>query len=193
MLEEKLRGIHALVGQLVTDINEIELGWYFIYGAFVFPAPKPITDAIFNFQNIGNRQRQLVMTVAGALYPDDHPVIEFLGKLKSETDLLIGRRNAVVHSGIFIQQSAPPKITAAGIGKPSKLKDKDIESELRDCIKVADRLVHVIFNFLNTMEFQVGRLEHELPRPPKLRDEWINPLSQSPEGGAPQSPKRGGK
>jgi hypothetical protein len=179
MLKDKLRRIHELVGQLATEVSDIDLGWYLLFTCMMHQSPREITDAIINVHKTGEGQRQTIMATAKAVFPADSEELKFIGQLKARTDDLIGRRNAAIHSIIAIGNFIiPPTIIAAGTSKPSKLADKDIEKELESCLLEADTLAHTLQGFMSSLGVR-GKASPALER---LRPAagWKNPLSDSP-------------
>jgi hypothetical protein len=153
MLAEKLRKIYELVGELSTHVANIDLGWYLLFTCLMPQSPRQLVDAIINVHRTGEGQRQTVMAVVATLYPDDSEIRAWLSKLKAQTDNVVSRRNAAVHSVIDIAHFIiPPRIVAAGTSKPSKLRDKDIELELADCIKTAKHLAQAIQVFIDSLD-----------------------------------------
>jgi hypothetical protein len=100
--------------------------------------PRPATDAIFNQFKTGAQQRQLILDVTAATLPERHPLREEIGRLCARTADLSGRRNAAVHSDFYIAEFIiPPRIAAAGVNKPSRLKSREIETELASIFRTA--------------------------------------------------------
>jgi hypothetical protein len=178
MLKERLRYIHQLVGELSSQMSDIELGWYLLFTCLMHQTPREITDTIIKLHKTGEGQRQPIMAVASTVFPKDSDSLKFIGQLKCRTDSLAGRRNAAIHCIIHTAEWAiPRKIVAAGIAKRSPLADKDIVSELEDCLKEADVLASAINSFLDALDVrgQAPALE-----PPRLKAQWKNPLSDTP-------------
>jgi hypothetical protein len=179
MLKEKLRRIHELVGQLATEVSDIDLGWYLLFTCIMHQTPREITDAIINVHKTGEGQRQTIMATAKAVFPDGSDELKFIGQFKARTDELIGRRNAAIHSIIAIGNFIiPPQIIAAGTSKPSKLAGKDIERELESCLIEAEFLAHTLQAFMYSLNVS-GKASPVLERPQPAAG-WKNPLSDTP-------------
>jgi hypothetical protein len=131
MPENQLKRAYALVGEITTEFNIIELGWYLILTGLMSPTPRAIVDAVFDQFKTGGAQRKLIVEVAAAANPPLE-IKERIGNLYGKTGELAGRRNHVIHAIIFLADFIiPPRVGVTGIGKPSKLTSKEIESELK--------------------------------------------------------------
>jgi hypothetical protein len=67
MLQEQLKRIYSLVGEITTEFNNVEMLWYLIFTALLHPALRPAIDAIFDQHKTGGAQRKLISDVAVAL------------------------------------------------------------------------------------------------------------------------------
>jgi hypothetical protein len=136
MLKEQLTRIYALIGEIATEFNNVEMLWYLIFTGLIHQTPRTAADAIFNQHKTGGGQRELIRAVATAVLPKnpdgtDGVLFERLVKLRGKTNEIAGRRNPVMHSMIYVADFiVPPRISAAGTSKRSALADKEIESEL---------------------------------------------------------------
>ena len=179
MLNEKLRRIYELVGQLSTEVTDIELGWYLLFTCLVPQTPREVVDAIINVHKTGEGQRQTIMAVARSVFPDGSDELKFIGLLKERTDVLVGRRNAAIHCIIDIgHYVVPPRIVVAGVAKRSKLADLDVEEELQSCLRAAGPITAAITSFMDGLDSQ-GKASPALIRP-RLKAGWKNPLSSIP-------------
>jgi hypothetical protein len=141
MLEEQLKRIYALVGEITTEFNNVESLWYLIFTCLIHQIPRAAADAIFEQHKTGGGQRKLIRDVAAAVLlknPDGTPgdLLNLVTRLCSATDEIAGRRNHVMHSLIYIADfSIPPKISAMGISKRSALaNNKDVEGRLKNLL-----------------------------------------------------------
>ncbi|MEQ1933491.1 MAG: hypothetical protein ABL962_06385 [Fimbriimonadaceae bacterium] len=173
MSAQQLQHIREMVGQLASLITEIDYGWYEIYNRMMHQTPLAFSDAVINLRTTGEAQRQLVMAVAGAYIPKDSELMRFLGKLIARTNELTARRNAAIHSVIFIALTTG-KIHAIAVAKKSKLAEKDIQQELVACIVEANAVLDLITTFLDWLPDPARPpLKPTLPA-----DGWSNPLSR---------------
>lgn len=197
MLQEKLRRIYALVGEITTEFNNLEQLWYLIFTCLLHPAERAAMDIVFNQHKTGGGQRKMISEVAAALKlqldtklraekRDDlseteklpYSIFGSIIELCEVTNTLAGRRNQVAHSLIYVAEfSFPPSVSVAGISKPSALAGKEVEQELRNLL--ADIEYHAIdleqlrFNAI-TWIHPTMNVEHERQRIESLRREIAN-------------------
>jgi hypothetical protein len=179
MLTEKLREIYALVGELSTRVSNVETCWYLLFTCLMHQTPRELVDAIINLRPTGEAQRQIIVAVIATLYPEKSEPRIFLGQLKLKTDELTGRRNAAIHSIIsIVNWTVPPRIIASGTSKRSKQADKDIATELKDCLKLAEQVAAAILSFMDALD--VVRKPSPALVCPQLKAGWTNPLAGIP-------------
>ena len=147
MLDEQLKRVFRLVGEITTQFNCIELLWYLIFTCLV-PAKREVLDVIINQHKTGGGQRKMIREVAAVILPrepDGSPgeLLAELTRLDAVTNDLAGRRNHVIHSVIEIADFIiPPRIVAIGTTRPTALSGKDVETELADLFAVLE--LHVL-------------------------------------------------
>jgi hypothetical protein len=94
MLQEQLKRIYSLVGEITTEFNNVEMLWYLIFTALLHPALRPAIDAIFDQHKTGGAQRKLISDVAVALKTtlEKQPSLSELGKSEySQQSLLYAK------------------------------------------------------------------------------------------------------
>jgi hypothetical protein len=158
MLKTQLDRIHLLVGRIATEFSEIETLWYLIFTCLMNTTPRPVADAIFNQFKTGAQQRQMVIDVAAGALPPDSPLLISIKTLCEQTKTLAGRRNAAVHSIIYIVDAAiPPYIGAGGSSKPSKIKPGQVETEVVEIYKA------IMLHGLDMHELRLQAIRHANP------------------------------
>lgn len=179
MPTESLRRIHQLVGELSSMMSYVDANWYLMFTCLVQGTPRAVANAIINVHKTGEGQRQTIMATAAAVFDAKSDELAFLGRLKAWTDRLSGRRNAAVHSVLYVAEFiVPPRVAAMGGSKPSKLRGKDIETDLRSCLGEAERLADTIRAFTEAMD-TCGQPSPAL-KSPQLRTGWKSLLTNIP-------------
>jgi hypothetical protein len=141
MLNKEIDRLYLLIGRIATDFSSIETIWYLIFTALIHQTPRPAADAIFHQIKTGYQQRQMIVAVANATLPKDSEALLSIRELAIRTRTVAERRNAVLHSAIYIMEAAiPPHIAAMGISKRSPLADKDIAQEIADLYRTVAHL-----------------------------------------------------
>jgi hypothetical protein len=116
MLNKEIDRLYLLIGRIATDFSSIETIWYLIFTTLIHQTPRPAADAIFHQIKTGYQQRQMIVAVANATFPKDSESLLSIRELAIRTRTVAERRNAVLHSAIYIMEAAiPPHIAAMGI------------------------------------------------------------------------------
>jgi hypothetical protein len=149
-----------------------------MFTCLMHQTPRDVTDAIINVHRTGEGQRQTIMAVANTVFGDGSPERAFIRDLKLCTDQLTGRRNALLHSIIYIPKAlVTPQVVASGTTKPSRATDLDLLKELDECLTEAKRLSEAVETFVMAMDV-TGMRSTDLT-PPRLKDGWSNPLTRT--------------
>jgi len=131
MLQDQLKGLYALVGEIATEFNYIEVLWYLIFTGLMHSTPRPVVDTIFGQFRSGAVQRTLIRRTAVAAFPDNSSLLATIDGLSKTTSELARRRNQVMHGVIYIADFIiPRRITVMGT-RPSDLASKEeVEPQL---------------------------------------------------------------
>jgi hypothetical protein len=141
MLNQEIDRLYLLIGRIATDFSAIENVWYLVFTTLIHQTPRSAVDAIFHQIRTGHQQRQMIVAVADALLPEDSDALLSIKELATKTRAVAERRNAVLHSVIYIMEAAiPPHIAAMGMSKRSPLADKNIAEEIADLYRTVAHL-----------------------------------------------------
>ena len=157
-----LRRIYELIGEIATSWSEAELLWYLIFTTLIPQATRAQIDAIFFQWDTSAKQRELILAVADATYPNDkrgrpHLTRRRIGQLNAATQIAAGHRNAAIHAVI----NAPQTMAAALQGfytvqpgsnprRRNKLAGKKLVDELTNSVAVISSLNADLRGFLDT-------------------------------------------
>lgn len=161
--DPQLRRIYELIGEIAISWSEVELLWYLIFTTLMPQASRAQIDAIFFQWDTSAKQRELVLAVADATYPNDkrgrpHPMRRRIGQLNAATQVAAGDRNAAIHAVIN-----PPQTMAAVLQglytvqpgsnprKRNKLAGKKLEEELTRSAASMNKLSADLRYFLDTI------------------------------------------
>jgi hypothetical protein len=141
MLNKELDRLYLLIGRIATEFSQIETIWYLVFTGLIHPTPRRAADAIFHQMRTGHQQRKMIVAIAEATLPEGSQLFLLIKELAAKTGAIAERRNATMHSGLYIFEAAiPPHIAAMGISKRSPLADKNIANELTDLYRAATHL-----------------------------------------------------
>jgi hypothetical protein len=133
MLDNQVDRLHTLIGRIATEFSSVEGLWYLIFTCLLPNTPRAAIDKIFDKFKSGRQQRELILSVAGAVLPVDSALLQSIKTHAKRTWNTADRRNDAIHSVIHVSHyTIPPTISATGISKRSDLADKDIPEEIAD-------------------------------------------------------------
>jgi hypothetical protein len=170
MLANEIDRLYLLIGRIATEFSSIETIWYLIFTTLIPQTPRPAVDAIFQQIRTGHQQRQLIVSVAEAVLPKDSDALLTIKELAVKTRAVAERRNAALHSAIYIMEAAiPPHIAAMGTSKRSPLADRDIQ--ILKCFPLAFMFAQKPWfgGLPNLLNFVQHRDEEEIELPILMR------------------------
>jgi hypothetical protein len=148
MITKEIDRLYLLIGRIATDFSSIENIWYLIFTTLIHQTPRAAADAIFQQIRSGYQQRKLILAIADATLSKESPEFISIKEIATRTRVAAERRNAAMHSAIYIMEAAiPPHIAAMGVSKRSPLADKDIAHEVADLYRTVAHLeldMHVL-------------------------------------------------
>ena len=178
MLEAELRRTYELVGEATTVWNQAEEIWSLIFDALMYEADVFKRRAIYGWIQTGAQQRQLTMTLVPIalrfdveglkkrepIERDRRWLQRQIGRLNAITNILAGRRNAVIHSMIGPSEFEwPPVVVARDGHRPSRLSGKDIEAELVSLILDTSDLIIRLLDARNGIVNAIDPGTHQIP------------------------------
>lgn len=154
--------IRILVGDIATSWSAVEAYWYLIFTTLMPETPTAQVEAIYFSFETNAAQRQLVMNVAAATFPDRNGRKNqeriHLGQINAQTNDVAGRRNQAAH----LLLAGTRATVGLNRKKPNKLAgDKDLIEELIVTRKSIEALSVNLRQFLGSRP-QSNRVPKEL-------------------------------
>lgn len=149
--------IVSLIGEITLHWSEVEELWYLLFTIFMPSTPREQVDAVFSLFDTGKRQRDLVRTVAAALYKPDscnrpHKIMKQIGRLMSKTETVSPKRNAAIHAKFMILPgkdgaSLHYRMRSGMPGKKNFLEGRDLVPALEEILEEIKGLIQDLENF----------------------------------------------
>lgn len=189
MLEQELKRVYELVGQVTTLWSQVDGIWYLIFTCLLPETGRDRIDAIYGRFQTGAAHRELITAVARPALDSEPKVyrrdpkarfrkqlLNRIGRLNDATNLLSKRRNAAAHTAFEVSYSViPPRVLATGFHKPSPLAGKDLIPELEDLVDGVSILLLDLLDLRGDfLDFEHGG--EDLPEP--IRQHLRRPISK---------------
>ncbi len=113
----RVKKVYELIGKITVCWNSVETLWYLLYSCVMHKTPRNIVDKNFRDIPTGSKQRLLALTIAEEAFIEHPKLLEEFKFLKSRTDELARKRNALIHGVyIFDNLNGEPSLRIAPMG-----------------------------------------------------------------------------